>query len=113
MGPEQGGGGGGGVGRGGGWVGGGGTGNGGGVGSAAVVDEHVTRRSLTAFLAGGPFSGHWSVQVQCRFTSTEAKSTINVLLLGTGEPRAATATFTQLLSSEIKLSKFTFALHPQ
>ena len=36
------------------------------------------------------------VRVQCRFTSTETRQTI-----GDGEPRTATSTFTQLLSSAV------------
>ena len=37
-------------------------------------------------------------QVQCRFASTETMKTI-----GDGEPRTTTSTFTQLLSSDVKL----------
>ena len=38
------------------------------------------------------------LEVQCRFTSTETIRTVR-----DGEPRTATSTFTQLLSSELRL----------
>ena len=47
------------------------------------------------------------VQVQCCFTSTETIKTI-----WDREPRTATSTFTQLLSSDT-MFKFSVALHPQ
>ena len=53
-------------------------------------------------------SSHFHRQVQCCFTSTETIRTIR-----DGEPRTATSTFTQLLSSEYLSSKLNVASRPQ